>query len=331
MDMRLPNFSAAAAAVVIAACAFTAGCSSPSMRVHSAPPDNAWQKLDTVAYRGKQDDIFFLTPDLGWYVNGAGKIYKTSDGGKKWVEKLSKAGTFFRTIGFVDENIGFAGNIGTDYFPGVTDTTPLYVTQDGGETWNAVASIDGPVVKGLCAIDVLHTKFINSGVMDSRTIIHAAGRVGGPAFLMRSMDGGKTWKSSDLSDHTKMILDVKFFNENDGLIMGATDSDASKSNALIIATKDGGATWQKVYQSNRLYELTWKVTTRIKPSHSAMWSRPQMAAKHGRSCRWWMITTCANSVSASPMRYWAGWARATAVIKLPMAALHGNTSTWAAR
>jgi photosystem II stability/assembly factor-like uncharacterized protein len=256
-NMRLSIFFAA---TVIATSALVAGCSSPSMRVHSAPPDNAWQKLDTVAYRGKQDDIFFLTPDLGWYVNGAGKIYKTTDGGRKWVEKLSKTGTFFRTIGFVDENIGFAGNIGTDYFPGVTDTTPLYVTQDGGETWNAVTGIDGPTVKGLCAIDLLRTQFINSGVMDSRTVIHAAGRVGGPAFLLRSMDGGKTWKSSDLSEHTKMILDVKFFNENEGLIMGATDSDPAKSNALIIATRDGGATWQKVYQSNRLYELTWKAS-----------------------------------------------------------------------
>jgi photosystem II stability/assembly factor-like uncharacterized protein len=258
------------AAAVVASVTFIAGCASegaprpkpgvPLVKLHSAPPASAWQKLTTVAYKGKQDDIFFLTPELGWYVNGAGKIYKTTDAGKTWVEKLSKAGTYFRTIGFVDENIGFAGNIGTDYFPDVTDTTPLYTTQDGGETWNPVTSIDGPTVKGLCAIDVLHTNFINAGVMDSRTVIHAAGRVGGPAFLMRSMDGGKTWKSSDLSAHTKMILDVKFFNESEGFIMGATNANSAESNALIIHTKDGGATWQKVYQSNRLYELTWKAS-----------------------------------------------------------------------
>jgi hypothetical protein len=157
----------------ISLCAFLGACATapdlPTREVtktYTLPTDTKWQKLDTVAYRGKQDDIFFLNADLGWYVNGGGKIYKTIDGGKTWIEKLSQPGTFFRTVGFVNEKIGFAGNIGTDYFPGVTDTTPLYMTDDGGDTWRAVSAIDGPMVKGLCAIDVLHTKFINSGVLD---------------------------------------------------------------------------------------------------------------------------------------------------------------------
>ncbi len=252
---------------VISLCALMGACATvpeaamrEATKTYTLPADAKWQKLDTVAYRGKQDDIFFLNPELGWYVNGGGKIYKTTDGGKTWIEKLSQPGTFFRTVGFVNEKMGFAGNIGTDYFPGVTDTTPLYMTDDGGDTWRAVSSIDGPTVKGLCAIDVLHTKFINSGVLDSRTVIHAGGRVGGPAFLLRSLDGGKTWKSLDVSAHTKMILDVKFFDENRGFIMGASDTDTEKSNALIIATQDGGATWKKVYQSNRPFEITWKAS-----------------------------------------------------------------------
>jgi photosystem II stability/assembly factor-like uncharacterized protein len=251
----------------ISLCALLGACATApelptreASKAYTLPADTKWQKLDTVAYRGKQDDIFFLNADLGWYVNGGGKIYKTIDGGKTWIEKLSQPGTFFRTVGFVNEKIGFAGNIGIDYFPGVTDTTPLYMTDDGGDTWRAVSAIDGPTVKGLCAIDVLHTKFINSGVLDSRTVIHAGGRVGGPAFLLRSMDGGKSWKSQDVSAHTKMILDVKFFDENRGFIMGASDTDTEKSNALIIATQDGGATWKKVYQSNRPFEITWKAS-----------------------------------------------------------------------
>jgi photosystem II stability/assembly factor-like uncharacterized protein len=251
----------------ISLCALLGACATApelptrdASKTYTLPADAKWQKLDTVAYRGKQDDIFFLNADLGWYVNGGGKIYKTIDGGKTWIEKLSQPGTFFRTVGFVNEKVGFAGNIGIDYFPGVTDTTPLYMTDDGGDTWRAVSAIDGPTVKGLCAIDVLHTKFINSGVLDSRTVIHAGGRVGGPAFLLRSVDGGKTWKSQDVSAHTKMILDVKFFDENRGFIMGASDTNTENSNALIIATQDGGATWKKVYQSNRPFEITWKAS-----------------------------------------------------------------------
>lgn len=32
----------------------------------------------------KQDDIYFVSENTGWYVNGYGKIFKTTDGGKSW-------------------------------------------------------------------------------------------------------------------------------------------------------------------------------------------------------------------------------------------------------
>ncbi|MFZ6676661.1 hypothetical protein [Undibacterium sp. Tian12W] len=222
--------------------------------------DAAWSKLNTVAYKGKQDDIYFVQPDLGWYINGGGKIYKTTDGGQNWQEQLSKPGTFFRTVGFVDAMHGYAGNIGTDYFPGVTDTTPLYETRDGGANWQVAKGLEGMQIKGLCAIDILHNKFINSGVLEERTIIHAGGRVGGPATLLRSLDGGNSWKSMDMTPYTGMILDVKFFDAMTGFVFGASDSDTEKSHARIIMTKDGGASWKTVYESSRPFELTWKAS-----------------------------------------------------------------------
>jgi photosystem II stability/assembly factor-like uncharacterized protein len=251
---------AAPSLVGLSACAGAAIAPEAKPAAASLGAHDIWQKLDTVASRGKQDDIFFLTPQLGWYVNGEGKIHKTTDGGVRWVEVFSKPGTYFRTIAFVDDKHGFAGNIGTDYFPGVVDTTPLYVTHDGGATWSPVQGITGPTVKGLCALDVVHTEFIDAGVLQRRVVVHAGGRVGGPAFLMRSLDGGSTWRSMDLSAHTKMILDVQFHNENVGFVMGASDDDVQRSNALVLRTRDGGATWQRVFQSTRPYEITWKAS-----------------------------------------------------------------------
>ena len=217
-----------------------------------------WTKLETEPYRGKQDDIFFLTPELGWYVNGAGRIYKTTDGGRTWVKKLDKPGTYFRCIGFADENRGFAGNIGPDYFPNVSDATPLYETRDGGETWTAVAKIDGAPVKGLCAIEVVRTPFINAGKLDYKTQIYAAGRVGGPAVLLKSADGGESWQSTDMSAHCGMILDVHFTDEKTGIISAASSGDIASSNALILRTADGGRSWTKAWQSSRPFESTWK-------------------------------------------------------------------------
>lgn len=223
-----------------------------------AQPNAQWFKLPTEAYRGKQDDIVFLDAKTGFYVNGAGKIFKTVDGGQAWQQILHKPGTYFRTIGFVDENTGFAGNIGTEYFDGVTDTTPLYKTVDGGQSWSPAGDLVGPQVKGLCAIDVLKTGFINAGQLAHRTLVHAAGRVGGPAFLMRSMDGGNNWKSIDMNAHIAAITDVKFFDEMNGIVIGADDANIERSHAVVVATRDGGQSWQRVYTSSRLHEVAWK-------------------------------------------------------------------------
>jgi len=225
-----------------------------SQAIKTAP---YWQQLKTEAYQGKQDDIFFVNENLGWYCNGSGKIYKTINGGSDWKLIFEKPGTFFRCIGFIDSLKGFAGNIGTDYFPDVTDTVPLYKTTDGGLTWNAV-TYSGPTVKGLCAIDIYKEAFINSGKRDIRTHIFCGGRVGSPAFTMISHDNGNNFTSADMNLNCKYILDIKFFNLKEGIICAASGEELDKSHALIISTEDGGKTWKNVYESKRNAEITWK-------------------------------------------------------------------------
>lgn len=220
----------------------------------------AWKKLPTEAYRAKQDDIYFVNPQLGWYVNGAGKIFRTTDGGDSWKQVFHQAGTYFRCIAFVDEKTGFAGNIGPGYFPGVTDTTPLYQTTDGGDTWTPVASVTADQVVGLCALQVVREDFINAGKLDQHTRIIGVGRVGGPAAMIVSDDMGATWQSVDLPKNAAMAFDVHFWNRREGFIASASNADVSQSNALILRTEDGGKTWASVYQSARPFELTWKMS-----------------------------------------------------------------------
>lgn len=219
----------------------------------------AWVKLPTEPYRGKQDDVVFVDAMTGWYGNGAGKLFKTTDGGQTWVKQMDKPGTFVRALGFVDAGLGFLGNIGPDYFPGVTDATPLYRTRDGGTSWEAV-TIDGPPMTGICAIDVHKASFINAGVLDHRVTIRAGGRVGGPAQLATSRDGGETWTSEDLSALTAMILDVHFVDERIGFICGASDTEVTQSRAVILRTGDGGRSWSRVHEGTRPFELTWKMS-----------------------------------------------------------------------
>ncbi len=222
-------------------------------------PEKGWKKLNTERYPGKQDDITFINEKEGWYVNGYGSIYNTKNGGETWEKQLEKKGTFFRTIAFVDNLVGFAGTVGTDYFPNVTDSIPLYGTRDGGKTWKPV-DYKGPYVKGLCAIDIVKEQYINHGKIDYKIHIYAVGRVGSPANMMVSHDGGATWTSNSMSNDCKMLFDIKMFDKNNGFVCAASDEDMEKSNALILKTSDGGKTWKKVYQSNRPFEGTWKAS-----------------------------------------------------------------------
>ncbi|MFN9124664.1 MAG: alpha/beta fold hydrolase [bacterium] len=218
----------------------------------------AWTKLATEAYPGKQDDIFFVNPELGFYGNGAGKIFRTTDGGATWTKVFEQKGTFVRCLAFTDEKHGVMGNIGPGYFPGVTDTTPVYRTEDGGTTWTPVAAIEGAPVVGLCAFDIVQVPFVNSGNLDHKPRIIGVGRVGGPAAYIWSDDLGKSWKQGKIPEIGTMAFDVKFLDDQRGFIASATHADVSQSNGLILATDDGGSTWREVYRSSRPFEITWK-------------------------------------------------------------------------
>ena len=220
----------------------------------------AWKRLPTEAYPGKQDDIFFVNEKVGWYGNGAGKVFRTQDGGDSWTKVWEKSGTFVRCLAFIDEKIGVLGNVGPGYFPGVTDAVPVYRTEDGGATWTPVTAIDGAPVVGLCAFDIVQVPFVNAGNLDHRPRIVGVGRVGGPAAYIWSDDLGKTWKQGKLPEIAAMGFDVKFLDEKRGFIASATSAEVSEAHALILMTEDGGATWEEVYQSRRPWELTWKLS-----------------------------------------------------------------------
>jgi len=219
---------------------------------------NNWTTLTTEAYRGKRDDISFSSSTHGWYGTGKGDLYATQDGGENWSLITSRPGTFIRALAFLDETTGFIGNVGTDYYPGVEDETPLYHTDDGGLTWSAV-DLGDKTIKGVCAIDVVKTERIYQGKLQPYTVIHAAGRVGGPTGILRSLDGGETWTVIDMSDHAGMILDVRFFDDMTGLVFAST-SRSGDNEGLILRTIDGGQTWSNVYQSGRAGELIWKAS-----------------------------------------------------------------------
>jgi photosystem II stability/assembly factor-like uncharacterized protein len=255
---------ASAAIAPLLVCAQT----NPSIDKGASLSSNGWQKLATEDFRGKQDDISFISENIGWYGNGLGRLFQTTDGGITWLLKATMPGTFIRALGFVDENVGYLGNVGTDYYPDVKDPYPLYQTADGGTTWSKVVVEGIEKVKGICGIHILSRQRIFQGNMQNVPVIHAAGRVGGPAYIVRSKDGGRNWTILDLTAQAKFILDVHFFDEMNGLVCSNAEIPNAPPNkdgeqpteAQMLRTADGGKTWASVYRSGRATENCWKMS-----------------------------------------------------------------------
>lgn len=192
-------------------------------------------------------------------MNGYGRIFHSSDGGESWTLQLEKKGSFFRCIAFIDSATGFAGTVGTGYFPGVTDSVVLYKTTDGGRHWLPV-SHKGSGVKGLCALDIVREQFNNHGEIGYKYHVFGVGRVGGPPALLLSHDNGNTFTAIDMSMYCTALYDIKMFNTGEGFACASTGkTDSDKSRACILYTKNGGLSWNKVYESKRPYENSWKL------------------------------------------------------------------------
>jgi hypothetical protein len=75
---------------------------------------------------------------------------------------------------------------------------------------------------------------------DKRAIIMSSGT---PAYILKTNDGGKTWKEVYKNLDTAYFLDaMDFWDEQRGIIVG----DPIHKHFLLLQTNDGGETWQEL-------------------------------------------------------------------------------------
>lgn len=210
------------------------------------------------------DDLSFLDETNGYVARATGGIWKTTDGGKSFSLSRSSSGAYpgtnltahFRSIGFASPLRGWAGNLGPgSYDANVTDTNILFETFDGGTNWTVKPGFPETGMKGLCALHVLDPQHIYGG-----------GRVRGPAYFIKSSDGGTNWSVTNLTAGGVLggIMDVYFHDATNGFLVGM-DTNAYNSctppyyHGAIARTTNGGVSWDVVATSGVNCAYFWKM------------------------------------------------------------------------
>jgi photosystem II stability/assembly factor-like uncharacterized protein len=199
-----------------------------------------WQPLPSAVSNinnQRFDDVFFISDDIGWALNGAyASVYKTTDGGLTWTQQLNEIALggnyYFRNIEFLTPQIGFVGTLNNVFFK----------TTDGGDTWAPVTNFTtNPTA--ICGLDTVGT-----------STVYGCGAFFTPAHIIKSIDAGVTWQYIDMAAYATSLVEILFLDENTGYVSGS-----NAGGAVVLKTIDGGATWTEMFNSGIPGEYVWKL------------------------------------------------------------------------
>jgi photosystem II stability/assembly factor-like uncharacterized protein len=118
----------------------------------------------------------------------------------------------------------------------------LYVTHNGGQSWQKAGLLEFP-------------QYTGGGEQDSKTVHYLDSQhwlVSGESVLSRTDDAGKHWQTLQLPQGYHYIENVSFVSDQEGWGIGrslSTNQAVSSRQMLttgLIHTTDGGKTWEKV-------------------------------------------------------------------------------------
>lgn len=205
-----------------------------------------WTLLENSPFHSYRfEDAAFVSPERGWIVNGAGETYETQDGGESWTLRSQVPG-YLRTTAFPSAGLGWVGVL-------FNQNARLYETRDGGETMvNVTDRIQPAIGGGVCGLFAL-----------DETHVFGVGEWDGPSYFLKTTDGGASWQSVDMAPYAESLIDVRFTDPMNGIVVGGTNGTQSGGVAVILATSDGGETWTERFRSSGTgtsTEWAWKIS-----------------------------------------------------------------------
>jgi photosystem II stability/assembly factor-like uncharacterized protein len=203
---------------------------------NSPVPDSASQRFE---------DIYFADLNTGYIAQYTGKIYKTINGGNSWTLNITSPdfpNANYRSLGFFTPQSGLLGTLRFNQ--------PLFRTTNGGTNWIQVG-LPEPRPYGICGISIVNAN-----------VAYAVGRYAAPANVIKTTNQGANWTSLPMDTSlVRSLVDCYFWSADSGIVVGGYSRTSYQvGNAVVLITTNGGASWQRVYKSDRTGEWCWKIS-----------------------------------------------------------------------
>lgn len=217
----------------------------------SSSAQTGWSVLN-IPNAGRYDDLFFINDSVGWAAGGStGWIRKTVNGGQSWTLQFTSP-YYLRSIEFIDANNGFAGSLNGQ----------LYRTTNGGQTWTDISPGISPAPDGICGLSA-----------PTANTIYGCGLWAGPAYIIKSVNGGDDWDYIDMSAYASRLVDIHFLTPDTGFATGT--ANPASNGGVILYTTNGGTSWTTMHTTQALTDIVWKIQ-RLDAQHwfASIYSEP---------------------------------------------------------
>ncbi|MDI6766501.1 MAG: T9SS type A sorting domain-containing protein [Bacteroidota bacterium] len=186
--------------------------------------------------------VHFINKNRGWIIGENGELFKTTNGGNKWIEIPFDQPAMFTKIQALDPvNIWLL-----EGRPYPSDTPKIFFSSDCGDTWEKRFPYSS-------LLDSIRTGFNDVWFRDH--IIGLA--VGDSGIILKTIDGSANWNFQARPTEYP-LKKIKFLDDSIGFTCGGVyttepyppPSTLSYSEGIILRTTNAGTSWQTIYSDS---------------------------------------------------------------------------------